>query len=1108
MERGPKTFDVDHRLRHHINLDHTIPPETTPLTSSQPNFDTYTDTYPDDDLEDDFDPSIFTKDTHTNPIYVFPDEEHFTGNNHSAILLKWHKITNHLSAKTLRRVAPHVRGMEEILQIPTSVKLPKCDACALALTKRKPLPKSTFLRADKPGIRLHCDSSGLIATQSIEGGRYYTLMIDCCSNFKFVDILKTKDAWLEALDRLHVRLGYIYKIVRTDNAGECCSERALHYYHVYRIWHEKAPAGPRQHHLNPRAENAIGLVTARTRVCLIQSGLHVCFWSFAVVYTVDVLNMCLPYKYGTGITCFEKQFGKKPDVSVLQPFGCRAYVIIDKKSTNFSMVTVPGIFLGLAWRYGKKGYCVITDDYKRLFISTDVTFRPACFPAKQKKFQLMQQSLQQTSEDDNDLMQHLTSVKDLEVVIQNDPSTDIPQMPESAIKSMRDSASVRPMYIPDIRPTETASTDQIMSEQSTADTTETEMTDTSSVEGESNSGSSHFNPETSNFAPEIQQRQQHKRKRKPHTRSESSATRSGKIYAMHTTQSPQKSTAESFSMYAHQASNFLNVSEAAGRYLATCFMAFLDEPKDFFDACSRRDADEWIEATYKELQTFIDLDAWEPVDRPPDAHVLGTKIVYKLKLNEKNEPVQHKARIVVQGYEMIEGLEFFHAFSAMAHPVTIRLLIAAAVANDWNLFHIDIKAAYLNAQLKERVLVNMPKGFERPDGKVMSLKRSVYGLKSAGNYWWKDFMNALKEFGLLPVTDDNCLMTMRRGESFLAIATVVDDCIIAGNDSKLRDELLSFLESKYTVSRLGNINWFLGVHYRRLTDNSLLATQSAYVDKCLERFKMTDIKPSKIPMNADFKVYESDLDKSPPKELIDEYRQKIGALIWLQLWTRPDIAYATNLLARYTLYCTPKLLAAVNRIWRYLKFTKELGIRFTRNDRSGYGLNTLVAYSDASDADCLMTRRSTGGHALFFNSGPTSWRSKRHNLTGLSSMDSETVEICATTQQIKHVQQICTGLGFPQHTTPVHVDNQSSIKTAENPCMQHHTKHMGRRYSFVREAVEDKSILLVYTPSKVNIADIFTKPLPYAHFVYLRTLLLNCRPSDVSSDTPNKMEHH
>lgn len=1064
LERGQHTFDVSHRLLHHIDKDPlraTLPAE---VPTQPPDFPTFTDTYPDEDLVDD-DPTVFpSKKQH--PIYVFPDEAHHVGDSHGAKLLKWHRITNHLSAKTLRKVAPHVIGMEELLNIPASAVMPKCDTCARALTKHKKLPKATFTRADQPGIRLHCDSSGLIATPSVEGGRYWTVFVDDCSNFRFVDILKNNNAWLEALDRLHVRLGYIYKIVRTDNAGECCSDRAKHYYHVYRIWHERAPAGSRQHHLNPRAENAIGLIASRARVNLIDSGVSIIFWSFAIVYAADVLNMCLPYKSGTGITCFEKHFGKKPNVKDLQPFGCRAYVVIEKKERDgvFHNVTVPGIYLGLAWRYGKKGSCVITDDYKRLYISTDVEFRPACMPAKEKK--LLLQASGNNAQLDDDLLNHLTSAKDIEVILKLDSNAEIPKKTDSEVQAMRDAAATRAIYYPDVRP---LSAPEPVPTPETPTTEEVPLLDSNAeVQGNlAQSAEGNFEGYGYPEAP-----------------------------AMIETP-PETSISALYSTYVKNAVAYLKVSQSAGRFLASNMVALLEEPKDFLEACARKDADEWIEATYKELQQFIDLDAWEAVDPPPGAHVLGTKLVYKLKLNEMNEPIQHKARLVVQGFQMIEGLEFFQAFSAMAHPVTIRLLIAAAVANKWSLSHIDIKGAYLNATLREQIYVRMPKGFERPDGKIMRLKRSVYGLKSAGNYWWKDFAKALTDFGMLPITDDNCLMIKRTGESVLVIATVVDDCILAGNDAGLKDELLKFLQSKYTVSLLGDLNWFLGVHYQRKPDGSILAVQTAYIDKTLEAFNMSDAHPSKLPMSSDFKIEQWDLDNDPPKELVDEYRSKIGALIWLQLWTRPDIAYATNLLARYTLYCTPKLLSAVDKVWRYLKGTRELGIRFTPEDSMGHGMNTLVCYSDASDADCLITRRSTGGHALFFNSAPTSWRSKRHNLVGLSTMDSEAVEVCAGTQQIKHLQAVLKGLGFEQNQTPFHVDNQATIKTAENPCMQQKTKHLGRRYAFIREAVEDKEILLIFTPGKVNIADIFTKPLPYPQFSYLRTLLLNCRADDI-----------
>lgn len=1061
LERGTSITDVTHRLSVHADKDPTIPKDVS-APVAEPSFETFTDSFPDQELNDENDPTILSKEDKAS-IYVFPDEEFHTGDKHSSKLLKWHRLTGHLSAKTLRRIAPHVKGMEELINLPAAITVPKCDSCMKALSKHKTLPKATFQRAAVIGIRLHCDLSGIIATPSIEGGRYFSVNVDDCSNFKFVDILKTKSSWLEALDRLHIRLGYIYKIVRTDNAGECCSERAEHYFNVYRIWHEKAPAGGRQHHLNPRAENAIGLIAARGRVLLVDSGLPLHMWSFAVLHATDVLNMCLPYMSGTGITCWEKQFGKQPDVSTLKPFGCRAYVVLEKmeRGGTFKEVTAPGVFVGLAYRYGKKGYCVISDNFQKMYISTDVHFRPGYMPFRKQDHQ--------SDEIGPELLKRLTAAKDMEVILQSNSGQDL-FPPAAETEAMRVSAKMRPLYNPDLMP--------IMAGHRSED----EDTD------EQRSGGVEQQGTEASLPPPVKESHRHRHKME---------RRSAKQMV---TRSQKASLSALFGVYSQQASSYLQVSNTAGRYLATCFVTQHPEPKNFFEACSRRDADEWIEATYKELQQFIDLEAWEPVDAPPDAHILGTRIVYKLKLNELGEPIQHKARIVVQGYEMIEGLEFFHAFSAMAHPVTVRLLIAAAVSNNWKLSHLDIKGAYLNATLKETVYARPPKGFERPDGKVYLLKRAVYGMKSAGNYWYKEFVKSLQEFGFKPITDDKCLLILRRGESLIAMATDVDDCVIATNSDQLQEELVQFLKSKYQLSGLGELKWFLGVHFQKLPDGSYLASQSAYVDQCLAKFEMKNLKPSNVPMEANFKVEECDLCEDPPKELIDEYRAKIGCLIWLQVWTRPDISYATNILARFTMKCTPKLMAAVNKVWRYLSYTKELGIRFTPEDSMGYGLNTLVGYTDASDADCRLTRRSTGGHALFFTSSPTSWRSKRHNLTGLSTMDSETVELCAATQQIKHVRHILEGLGFPQLATPVHVDNQSAIKTAENPCMHHHTKHIGRRYSFIREAVEDKDIMLVFTPTKVNIADIFTKALPYPHFVYLRTLLLNCRPSDVYPD--------
>ncbi len=99
-----------------------------------------------------------------------------------------------------------------------------------------------------------------------------------------------------------------------------------------------------------------------------------------------------------------------------------------------------------------------------------------------------------------------------------------------------------------------------------------------------------------------------------------------------------------------------------------------------------------------------------------------------------------------------------------------------------------------------------------------------------------------------------------------------------------------------------------------------------------------------------------------------EYQSLIGSLIFLAIWTQPDITDAVNTLARYMTKQTQTLITAAKQVFKYLKEMHELRIMF------GFGPNTLVAYSDTSNADCKITSRSTGGSVLFLNNAPIVFR--------------------------------------------------------------------------------------------------------------------------------------
>nr|GEV45121.1 copia protein [Tanacetum cinerariifolium]GEV45122.1 copia protein [Tanacetum cinerariifolium] len=119
---------------------------------------------------------------------------------------------------------------------------------------------------------------------------------------------------------------------------------------------------------------------------------------------------------------------------------------------------------------------------------------------------------------------------------------------------------------------------------------------------------------------------------------------------------------------------------------------------------------------------------------------IGTKWVFRNKLDENGVVSQNKARLVAQGYNQEEGNDYDETYALVARLDSIRILLAYACAVDFKLFQMDVKSAFLNGFINEEVYVAQPPGFidfEKPDH-VYKLKKALYGLKQAPNAWSLD----------------------------------------------------------------------------------------------------------------------------------------------------------------------------------------------------------------------------------------------------------------------------------------------------------------------------------------------------------------------------------
>nr|GEX42090.1 copia protein [Tanacetum cinerariifolium] len=109
----------------------------------------------------------------------------------------------------------------------------------------------------------------------------------------------------------------------------------------------------------------------------------------------------------------------------------------------------------------------------------------------------------------------------------------------------------------------------------------------------------------------------------------------------------------------------------------------------------------------------------------------GTKWVFRNKLDENGIISQNKVRLVAQGYNQQEGIDYDETYALVARLESIRILLTYACALDFKLFEMDVKSAFLNGFINEEVYVAQPLGFidfEKPNH-IYKLKKALYGLK-------------------------------------------------------------------------------------------------------------------------------------------------------------------------------------------------------------------------------------------------------------------------------------------------------------------------------------------------------------------------------------------
>lgn len=187
--------------------------------------------------------------------------------------------------------------------------------------------------------------------------------------------------------------------------------------------------------------------------------------------------------------------------------------------------------------------------------------------------------------------------------------------------------------------------------------------------------------------------------------------------------------------------------------------------------------------------------------------------------------------------------------------------------------------------------------------------------------------------------------------------------------------------------------------------------------------------------------------------------------------TRPDIAFAVNNVSRYNLRHSLVHWQAVKRIFRYLKGTMNLKLRY-----HGSGFTELHGFTDADWATDVNERKLVSGYLLKMCGAAISWSSKKQPIVALSSTEAEYIALSSLVCEALWLRQLAGEIdGDTSKTITLFCDNESSIKLAKSDAYRPRTKHIDTRYHHVRQYVENKTFDIKHISTKLMTADSLTK---------------------------------
>ena len=498
----------------------------------------------------------------------------------------------------------------------------------------------------------------------------------------------------------------------------------------------------------------------------------------------------------------------------------------------------------------------------------------------------------------------------------------------------------------------------------------------------------------------------------------------------------------------------------------------------------------WQKGRDSELSSLISRKVLgNVVELPHGAQALGHRWVFALKRNAQGDIVRHKVCLVAKGYAQRYGIDYDETYAPVMDATAYRYLLALAAHYDLETETMDVVTAYLYGDLDRTIYMDAPEGYQdemratlrRP---VVRLQKALYGLKQSGRMWYQRLTTFLEKQGFVYDMSNPCIYVLRDETGFVIIAIYVDDLNLIGT-SEAVSKAKKMLSKEFEMKDLGKLSHCLGLQVEHLP-SGIFVHQSTYVKNVLTKYNMAMSNNLPTPMEVrgerglydDAKEGEALLDGSTP------YMNAIGELMWLANRTRPDIAYAVNVLARHASKPTHRHWAGVKRIMRYLKGTADYCILYQKGG-SNPSSPELMGCADAGYKSDPRSGMSQGGYVFKVGGAAISWKSRKQKMVATSTAHAELIALYDGAREAVSLSRLTgflersTGLRDLTQPIPLHEDNEACIKQVQKGYIRtDDVKHIDPKYYAWIAQEDGKTVKVTSIPSKGNTADLMTKALP------------------------------